>query len=149
MLLYNRVQILNSKWWKVYINQMKAFLVTSVLVFSGTVLIGPHFFYFYHCRFSFSLLKPQFFSSVKPLQYLSRKVQGLVLYKAALSPQTRSKADLRTADSCIVCKVFPWMLNVEKSLKNECNVLFIVLNYSFLCNYFTSFSFFLSVCLSV
>ncbi len=36
---------------------------------------------------------------------------------------------------------------LEKSLKNECNVLFFVLNYSFLCNYFTSFSFFLSVCL--
>ncbi len=70
----------------------------------------------------------QFFSSVKPLQYLSRKVQGLVLYKAALSPQTRSKADLRTADSCIVCKVFPWMLNTN-SLKNlwKINAMFYLL----------------------
>ncbi len=38
-------------------------------------------------------------------------------------------------------------VQLEKSLKNKCNVLFFVLNYSFLCNYLISFSFFLSVCL--
>lgn len=119
-------------------NQMKAFSVTSVaqflLALTAFTSLTAGFLSLFLNRRPLS----QFLSSVKPLQWnfpshslwreflciWAERFKDLFFYKAALSPQTQSKADLKTADSCIVCKVFPWML---KSSKNELNALYFVL----------------------